>query len=173
MPFTPFHWGASVLFQALIIILDPVALFVSSIAPDIEGITALFIFPRLGLPLHGILHSFFGATILGLITGISSWASFKHFIPKILEITSTNLNLPQYSLKISLLSAFIGTYSHIILDSPLYREMELFFPLKLGNPWYNIVPGNFVYFFCVFSFFLGISIFILRINFMNSKKLVD
>jgi len=169
MPFTPFHWGVSVLFQTLFIFLDPVALFIGSIAPDIEGITALFILPGLGLPLHGTLHSFFGATILGLITGISSWASFKHFIPRILEITSTDLSLPQYSLKTSILSAFIGTYSHIILDSPLYGEMELFFPFKLGNPWYNIVPGNLVYFFCVFSFFLGISIFILRLTRMNSQ----
>ncbi|MFX0149818.1 MAG: hypothetical protein ACFFAJ_03465 [Candidatus Hodarchaeota archaeon] len=170
MPFTPFHWGYSVLFLALIPFLDPFSLFAGSIAPDFEGITALFILPGSGLPLHGILHSFMGTAILAIITGICSWASFRFIIPRLIRTTPTDFTFPQYTLKVSLLSSSIGTFSHIILDSPLYEEMDLFYPLKFGNPWYNIVPSSVVYFSCILSLFLGISILFLRYVFFTTQK---
>lgn len=39
-------------------------------------------------------------------------------------------------MKSLLTGAFIGTYSHIILDMLLYREMNPLFPLN-GNPFYS------------------------------------
>ncbi|MFX0170667.1 MAG: metal-dependent hydrolase [Candidatus Hodarchaeota archaeon] len=170
MPFTPFHWGYSILFLALVPFLDPFSLFLGSIAPDIEGITALFILPRSGLPLHGILHSFMGAVILAIITGICSWASFRFIFPRLIKNISIDFTFPQYTLKLSLLSSSIGTFSHIILDSPLYEEMELFYPLELGNPWYSLVPSNIVYFSCILSFFLGISILFFRYVLLTTQK---
>ena len=164
MPFTPFHWGISILIQSLLLFLDPLALFIGSIGPDIEGITAFFILPGMGLPLHGPLHSFTGAVLLGLITGISSWLSFKYIFPLIIDQLQLNLpfSVPKYSLRCSLLSAFIGTFSHIILDAPLYDEMDLLYPLGIGNPWYGIISSIMVYLICVLSFFLGISILTFR-----------
>ncbi|MHA2329291.1 MAG: hypothetical protein ACXACR_12310 [Candidatus Hodarchaeales archaeon] len=136
MPFSPFHFGPNILFFSIFLFLDPLALIVSSVIPDIEGITALYILPQLGFPLHGPFHSFTGAIILGLLTGFGSWLIQK-YIPKILEILHIDLsfNLPQYSLRCSLISAFIGSVSHILLDSALYPEMDLLFPFGVGNPW--------------------------------------
>ncbi|MFX0209260.1 MAG: hypothetical protein ACFFDT_24970, partial [Candidatus Hodarchaeota archaeon] len=101
MPFTPFHWGISLLIQSLLFFLDPMALFIGSIIPDIEGITAWFILPGRGLPLHGPLHSFTGATFLGLITGISSWLTLKYIFPFIAEQLHLDLpiSIPEYSLR--------------------------------------------------------------------------
>ncbi len=166
LPFTPFHWGISILIQALLIFLDPIALFVGSVIPDIEGITAWFILPGMGLPLHGPLHSFTGALFLGLLTGISSWFCFKYLFPQLIEQFQLNLpfSLPEYSLGCSLLSAFLGTFSHIILDAPLYSEMDLLYPLGVGNPLYGIVPGTLIYSLCIFGFIIGNIIFIVRLE---------
>ncbi|MHA2246737.1 MAG: hypothetical protein ACXADY_17470 [Candidatus Hodarchaeales archaeon] len=164
MPFTPFHWGISILIQSLLLFLDPVALFIGSIIPDIEGITAWFILPGMGLPLHGPLHSFTGTVFLGLITGISSLLCFKYLFPLIIEQLQLNLlfSVPEYSLRCSLFSAFIGNFSHIILDAALYNEMDLLYPLGIGNPWYGILSSSMIYSICVISFFLGISILTFR-----------
>jgi hypothetical protein len=166
LPFTPFHWGISILFQALLIFLDPIALFIGSIIPDIEGITAWFILPGRGLPLHGPLHSFTGAFFLALLTGICSWFCFKYMFPYLAEKFQLNLpfSLPNYSLKCSILSAGLGTFSHIILDAPLYSEMDLLYPLGVGNPLYDTVPGPLVYSICVFGFIIGSIILIIRLK---------
>ncbi|MFX1286520.1 MAG: hypothetical protein ACFFB5_22985 [Promethearchaeota archaeon] len=166
MPFTPFHWGISLLIQSLLLFLDPLALFIGSVIPDIEGITAWFILPGRGLPLHGPLHSFTGAIFLGLIVGTCSWMVFTHIIPFIVERLHLELPIaiPQYSLRCSLLSAFIGTFSHIILDTPLYPEMDLVYPFGIGNPWYGVVPGILIYSICTLSFFAGIIILSIRFS---------
>lgn len=78
MPFTPFHFGIALLLFAVMPFLDPLALFVGSVIPDIEGITAIFIFPYWGLPWHGPLHSFLGVIVLGVITGGMSYLILKH-----------------------------------------------------------------------------------------------
>ena len=170
MPFTPFHWGISVLIQSLLLFLDPLALFIGSIAPDIEGITAWFILPGMGLPLHGSLHSFTGALLLGIITGTASWLSFNYVFPLFVDQFQLDLpfSIPKYSFRCSLSSALIGTLSHIFLDAPLYDEMDLLYPLGIGNPWYNIVPAGVPYLVCILGFFLGASILILR--FILTKK---
>lgn len=164
MPFTPFHWGISILIQSLLLILDPVALFVGSVIPDIEGITAWFILPGMDLPLHGPLHSFTGAIFLAFITGIGSWFSLKYVFPLVLEKFHIDLpiSIPRYSLWCSLLSAFLGTFSHVILDAFLYDEIDLLYPLGVGNPWNGMISNNLVYLTCVLSFFLGISILTFR-----------
>ncbi|MFX0209261.1 MAG: hypothetical protein ACFFDT_24975, partial [Candidatus Hodarchaeota archaeon] len=62
----------------------------------------------------------------------------------------------------SLLSAFLGTFSHIILDAPLYSEIDLVYPFRFGNPWYEVVPGTLIYSICILGFLIGIIIFSIR-----------
>ena len=166
LPFTPFHWGISIFIQAILIFLDPLALFIGSIIPDIEGITSWFILPGIGLPLHGPLHSFTGALFLALLTGSSSWFCFRYVFPYLEEKFQLSLpfSLPNYSLVCSILSAGLGTFSHIFLDAPLYSEMDLLYPLGIGNPLYDIVPVTLVYSICVFGFIIGSIILIIRLR---------
>ncbi|UCE15073.1 MAG: hypothetical protein JSV04_07805 [Candidatus Heimdallarchaeota archaeon] len=158
-------------FSLSLFFLDPLALFVGTIFPDIEGITAVFILPGKGLPLHGPLHSFTGAFLSGIIVAFCSWFAFKMIFPTLVEQLQLDLpfSLPEYSFKRSLLSAQVSTISHIILDAPLYGEMDLLYPLGVGNSWYGLVPGSLIYLLCVLSFFLGGTILILRVGLTRSS----
>ena len=98
------------------------------IIPDIEGITALFIFPYSGLPLHGPLHSFFGALVFGILTGGASY--FVLTKVGISETLNKTLSI-NITLKKSIVSALLGTFSHIMLDAPLYNDMDPFLPFVL------------------------------------------
>ena len=155
IPFSPIHWGLAVLIQALLIFLDPVALFVGSVISDLEGICYIF-FPNSGCQLHGFLHSFIGAFVLGIIVGISSFI-FHKIIRRIdFKIENpTPFELPRYSLPISLLSALAGTFSHVILDSFLYADQELCYIIPITNPFLNLVSWEIVYFFCIVCFIIG------------------
>lgn len=162
MPFTPFHFGISFLFIAIFPYLDIVALFIGSIIPDVEGISAIFLFPDSNLPLHGPLHSFTGSFILGVLIGICSWELNKILSKKYVDSSLAFIFRP-YSFFQSLVSSFIGTFSHVFLDAILYPEMDLFYPLGLGNPLYGLFPFSFPYIFCVIAFLLGFIIVAIKL----------
>jgi hypothetical protein len=162
MPFTPFHLGVALLIQAIFIFLDPVGLFVGSVILDLEGLYVL-LFPESGLTLHGILHSFSGALIVGILVGCSSFI-FHKLIRKI-DFRFENpipFDLPRYSLPICLLSALIGTFSQIFLDAFLYEDLILFDIFPIENPFLNLVSWEIVYFFCILCFIIGAGILIGR-----------
>ena len=166
MPFTPFHWGFSLFVQACFLFLDPLALFLGSIIPDIEGVASLFLFPELGLPLHGPFHSLVGAFILGSLVGVCSWIWYIVFLPKIIDILGikTSFPLPIYTLKISLLSSFIGTFSHVLLDAPLYYDMNPWYPITtLENPLLYTIESGAIYLFCTVCFVIGVVVLSIRI----------
>ncbi len=173
MPFTPFHWGLSLLLQACFMFLDPLALFIGSVIIDIEGIASIFLFRELNLPLHGPFHSFLGATVLGFFVGLCSWLFFRSILPFIIEISHIELSfsLPTFSLKLSLISSYIGTFSHILLDAPLYNDMNPWYPItSIENSFLNIVDGSFIYFFCVICFFVGLSLLFIRYSLKLSEE---
>ncbi|MHA1975058.1 MAG: DUF4184 family protein [Candidatus Hodarchaeales archaeon] len=161
MPFTPFHIGIALILFAVFPFMDPTALLIGSIAPDIEGFLAIFIFPDLDLPLHGPLHSFLGAVTLGLIIAPISHIINYYFVKRL------NLeNKYQLSRKFTFISSQTGTFSHILLDAPLYPEMNLFYPLK-GNVLFQIVPYSFPYLICALGFITGLTIIITRYSRQN------
>lgn len=159
MPFTIYHFGPAIFVFSLFPFLDPIALLIGSIIPDIEGFFALYILPQSGLPLHGPFHSFIGAIILGSLTGFSSFLLWT-FISKVkwITISPSSISFPK-----SLMTALIGTFSHILLDSFLYLEMNPFFPVE-GNPFLDMIPENTIILLCIFSFLLGILILLIRFS---------
>jgi membrane-bound metal-dependent hydrolase YbcI (DUF457 family) len=56
----------------------------------------------------------------------------------------------------------IGTYSHVLLDSLLYTEMNPFFPL-LGNPFVGLLTGGFVYSLCLVLGVIGFFVYLFRV----------
>lgn len=166
MPFTPFHFGSSLFIISIVTFLDPLALFIGSIAPDIEGITALFILPHSNLPLHGPFHSFPGAIILGLVSGFFSFFFWK--IIRINSFTYQSIQI-QFTLSNGLISGLIGSFSHILLDAPLYPEMNLFYPIH-GNFLYQTLPFSGPYLFCVIAGFTGLIILFYKISTKNFSQ---
>jgi len=167
VPFTPFHFGITLLLFAVLPFLDPLSLFVGAVIPDIEGITIVFIFPYSGLPLHGPFHSFLGAIVLGVITGGTSYLFLKH--SGLRNILDETLSM-SFTLKKSIASALLGTFSHIILDAPLYRDMSPFWPLT-GNLFLNVVSPFTPYLICVISFITGLAILLIR--FRHSEQFIN
>ncbi len=155
MPFTPFHWGLSLLIQSIAIFLDPLGLFAGSVINDIEGVYSL-LFPDSGVPLHGFFHSFVGALILGFIVGVSSFLIHKSIRRIDIKFDNpTPFTLPKYSLKICVLSALVGTFSHVLLDAFVYEDLQLFYIIPSENPLLHLLPVEIVYFLCVVCFILG------------------
>ncbi|MFX1253116.1 MAG: DUF4184 family protein [Promethearchaeota archaeon] len=149
MPFTPFHWGPMVLVLGLLSFLDPIGLFIGCVIPDVEGVFALVTGHG---PLHGPFHSILGAFFLAILTSIGSQLFWYFLRWSKIEIPF----FPEPNSKIIVCSAFIGSFSHILLDAFLYSEMNLLWPLPSFNPLYGLLSSPFIYNFCVICGILGI-----------------
>ena len=157
MPFTPYHFGPGLLLGVLFFpFIDLSTVIAASVILDIEPLTVLLL--NLPFPLHGFFHTYLGATIVAFLLAFAIWP-FRGYLNKIVSIFGMHQDS---SFRHIFPASIIGTYSHVLLDSFLYAEMNPLFPL-LGNPFLGAVQGVFVYNICVLFGLLGIGGYILRI----------
>jgi len=157
MPFTPYHFGPAFLMGMLAFpVLDIAALMISSVLLDLEPLAVLMF--GLPGPLHGNLHTFLGATIAAVLTVCIIWitrAPLQQFLS--LFALSHDSSFTRVTI-----ASLVGTYSHVLLDSFLYAEMNPFFPL-LGNPFLEIIAPSAVYQFSVYCMMFGLVVYAIRL----------
>ncbi|MGH1441437.1 MAG: DUF4184 family protein [Cellvibrionaceae bacterium] len=56
---------------------------------------------------------------------------------------------------VAFLSAFIGTFSHVVLDSIMHSDVEPFYPFNASNNLLGIISVADLHKFCVYSAFIG------------------
>jgi len=156
VPLTPYHFGPG-FFLGLVFFpfIDFTVVMIASVVPDLEPLAIIIL--GLPLPLHGFFHTYFGATIISLLLTICIWP-LRRYLTKIASIFRLH---QQSSFRHILPASLIGTYSHVLLDSFLYAEMNPLYPL-LGNPFLNLVWSISIYDFCVAFGLLGFVLYVIR-----------
>lgn len=150
MPFTPFHMGPGIAFKA--VLQGSFSLMVfgwSQIVMDIQPLVALFTGEG---QLHGFTHTFVGATLLAVFSALSG----KYLSELGLFILGLNrgrtINIAWW---VTILSAFIGCYSHVLIDGLMHEDMEPFFPFSPANPLLHTLSDSAIYKLCVYSGLAG------------------
>lgn len=157
MPFTPFHLGPALLIYGVFVFLDPIALIYGSILVDLEPAIAVLL--RLNYPLHGFVHSIVGVFLLLPIVYATTVMTCR-LLPKI-DFFFTSRSR-KFTFRITVLSALIGSFSHIFLDSILYLELNLAWPLPYWNPFLNPELSLIIYESCWITLIVAIPLIILR-----------
>jgi membrane-bound metal-dependent hydrolase YbcI (DUF457 family) len=165
IPFTPYHLGPSTFFGLLILKwVDFPTLLIASVIIDIEPIIVIVF--NLSYPLHGMLHSFLGAFLAALLLIFVMKFLRKYFTP-----VMTFFKLKQeVTLRSISIGAFLGTFSHVLLDVPLYWEMNPFFPLR-GNPFFikSSFGSSCIYLFCAYCFLGALLTYFIKLMMQISK----
>ena len=60
---------------------------------------------------------------------------------------------------VSFLSAFIGCFSHVLLDGIMHSDLEPFFPFSLYNPMLSAVSVSTLHKICLYSGLFGAALF--------------
>ena len=156
MPFTPFHMGAGLAVKAVADRRFSVLVFgIAQVAMDIE--------PLIGMitgkgDLHGITHTYMGAFFIGLVV----WLLAPFICNPILcryNREARAMRVPwlvcpePISRTAAALGAFIGTFTHVLLDSLMHSDMQPFWPLAGHNPLLFLVNVDAVYRYC---FWVGV-----------------
>jgi membrane-bound metal-dependent hydrolase YbcI (DUF457 family) len=156
MPFTPFHLGPALGFGLpLRKYLHVPTFLVANIFVDVEPFLVLSL--GLDYPLHGYLHTFVVAFILGLALGYAMFLLERISRPLYTTLLLESSATPK--LKSFIVAGVLGTMLHVLLDSPLYDDIRPFYPL-LSNPLYHLASSSEVYGFCTWMGILGIAFYL-------------
>jgi membrane-bound metal-dependent hydrolase YbcI (DUF457 family) len=166
MPFTPYHFGPSGLIGLLLLKwVDFPTILIAGVIIDIEPFLVLMF--NLSYPLHGFFHSFLGASIVA-IPLILIMRYLRGYLSAFMEPFKLKQDVTLRSIA---LGAFIGAFSHILLDAPIYVEMNPFFPI-VGNPF--LINNGFINMqismFCIFCFLGALLTYCIRLIIKIKKR---
>ena len=153
MPFTPFHMGPGLLIKALL--QGSFSLLVFGWAQIIMDIQPLIVLLTGKGHLHGFTHTYIGAFLFGVVSTLTG----KYAAEYGLRFIRLTRYLP-ISWPITITSAFIGTFSHILLDSIMHADVEPFAPLTKNNQFFDLLSIEALHDFCLYSGLIGVALYI-------------
>ncbi len=174
MPFTPLHLGPATVVKA--VVKEKFSLTVFGLAQLLMDIQPLAAMLGADIELHGLSHTYVGATLIGLISGLAGRPFRRklwHYLGFQIQFPGQRiirLN-PNISWPIIMISAFFGTYSHVFLDSFMHADLTPYYPLAIENTWVHIFSIEQLYAFCFWSGLIGSGVYIFRMLYdkTNSK----
>lgn len=155
MPFTPFHMGPGILIKALL--QGSFSLMVFGWSQIVMDLQPLFVLLTGDGYLHGFSHTYIGATLLAILSALSG----KHLSElglKIIGVAKTR-NPIQITWRVAFGSAFIGTFTHVLLDSIMHSGIEPFSPLSQVNNMLGLISVGNLHQLCLYSTLVGATIY--------------
>jgi hypothetical protein len=156
MPFTPFHFGLGIAVKAAIPRRFSFSVFCfAQIVTDSE---VLVYMARGSSQLHGFFHTFVGAGVVGLFSVIAGRPLCRSF----LRWWSANPNLPlkdyyngspEIRIGPAITGAFVGSMTHVLLDSFMHADVRPMSPWTNQNPLFGYVGPGAIHLIC---FVLGV-----------------
>jgi membrane-bound metal-dependent hydrolase YbcI (DUF457 family) len=118
--------------------------------------------------LHGFSHTYLGGSLLAILAALSG----KHLS----EYGLVVLRLAEKSrpIRISWLvtfsSAFIGAWSHVVLDSIMHSDLQPFYPFFNDNPMLGFISVADLHKLCIYSGLLGAVIYYTGQYYIKNKS---
>ena len=148
MPFTPFHMGPGLLVRALLQGSFSLMVFVwTQIIMDLQPLVVLLTGEG---HLHGFTHTCVGATLIGIGSGLTGKYAAEFGLRFMGQVHHLPISWP-----VAMTSAFIGSFSHVLLDSIMHGDVEPFAPFALNNPFLGFISVSELHKFCLYSGLLG------------------
>jgi len=164
MPFTPIHMGPGIAVKA--VLQGSFSLMVFGWAQIIMDLQPLFVMITGEGHLHGFSHTYLGATILAILSALSG----KYLSEIGLYILGLNKEWEiVIGWRVTFLSAFIGSFSHVLLDSIMHADVEPFFPLTSTNSIQGIISIEALHQLSIISGIIG-GIVYFAINFRRRPQ---
>lgn len=102
--------------------------------------------------LHGFTHTYIGATLIAIFSAITGKYLSQWALIVLSNGAKRGINISWW---VAFLSAFIGSYSHVILDSIMHADITPLSPFSQSNELLSLVSVAALHKFCVYSGLVG------------------
>ena len=155
MPFTPFHMGPGLLVKALLQGSFSLMVFGwTQVVMDLQPLIAILTDQG---QLHGFTHTYVGAALIAIFSAVSGKYLSQWGLAILSCGTLRDINIRWW---VAFLSAFVGSFSHVVLDSIMHADMEPLYPFSLTNSLLGFVSISTLYEICVYSGLAGAAVYI-------------
>ncbi|MEO1080338.1 MAG: metal-dependent hydrolase [Pseudomonadota bacterium] len=154
MPFTPFHLGPGILLKALC--QGGFSLMIYGWTQVVMDLQPLIVLLTGEGHLHGFTHTYVGATLIAVLSALSGKYLSDAFLLLIVRFNPSRI---QISWPVTFISAIVGSFSHVLLDSVMHGDLQPFYPFWSGNPFLGAVSVEILHKLCVYSGLLGAAIY--------------
>lgn len=173
MPLTPFHLGPAAIVKA--VLRDKFSFTIFGFSQILIDLQPLFSMLGVDIALHGLSHTYLGATIIAIIAAFIGRPLCQFFLRgwnRHLSTTESGLLMVKEKISgsIAFSSALIGTYSHILLDSIMHTDLIPFYPLRIKNSLLGLVPIDTLYVVCFITGIMGTVIYFGTTYFLQRKN---
>lgn len=164
MPFTPFHMGPALVIKAAAGRHFSVLVFgIAQMAMDIEPLAGIM---RGSDVLHGWTHTVLGATLIGsavfLLAPPLCNRILRYWNRELKHHKLYRLCSPEPVTRLSAASgAFIGTYSHVLLDGIMHADMQPLRPWSVDNALLGLMSIDGLYLVCFISGLVGVMLWLI------------
>ena len=154
MPFTPIHLGPGLAFKALGGRHFSFMVFGGSqVLMDIEPLIGILQSKPI---LHGVTHTLLGALIIGGAGGIIG-RPISSAVLRLLKIPH-----PSFTWIAAFTGAYIGTFSHVLLDSIMHSDMSPWWPFSSGNQLLRVISVDQLHVACLVAGIAGIIVIAIK-----------
>ena len=170
MPFTPIHMGPGILIKSLL--QGSFSLMVFGWTQIVMDIQPLIVMISGEGHLHGFTHTYIGAILIAILAALTG-KYLSEFGLKLMGI-SNKVNPIVITWTVVFMSAFLGSFSHVLLDSIMHTDVEPFFPFMLDNQFLGFISVPVLHKICLYSGLLGAAIYyglILKFKTGNNEKI--
>lgn len=154
MPFTPIHMGPGILIKG--VLQGSFSLMVFGWTQIVMDIQPLVVILTGEGHLHGFTHTYLGAILIAFVSAATG-KYLSQIGLRILRIETTSDGKIAWS--IAIMSAIIGSFSHVFLDSLMHSDLQPFFPVDRYNPFLGIVSVRTLHKLCLYSGLLGAGVY--------------
>ena len=154
MPFTPIHMGPGIFIKSLL--RGSFSLMVFGWTQIVMDIQPLLVMLTGEGHLHGFSHTYLGASLLAVIAALSGKYLSQLGLWLLRLESSWRQPIPW---RVVFISAFIGSYSHVLLDSIMHADVEPFFPWSVDNALWRWISVEQLHRFCFYAGVLGAAVF--------------
>lgn len=155
MPFTPFHMGPGILLKALLH--GGFSLIVFGWAQILIDIQPLVVLLRGEGHLHGATHTWLGALLIAPVAAVSG-KPLSEFGLRVLGISPADDPI-RIAWWVAWASAFIGTFSHVLLDAIMHADLEPLAPFAGGNTLLGLLDVAQLHQFCIYAGLVGVALY--------------
>jgi len=154
MPFTPIHMGPGILIKA--IMQTSFSLMVFGWTQIVMDIQPLIVMLSGEGHLHGFTHTYIGASLVAVFSALTG-KYLSEIGLNILRIKHGVENIIPW--KVVFISAFSGSFTHVLLDSIMHYDVEPFYPFTLNNAFLNFISIELLHKLCLYSGLAGAAIY--------------